>query len=448
MEKVKISFGRKLLTAVLVFLTATMLLLASAYISGTQLSKSTSAINHQKLPDSTVKVGSIYGENTPIYEKDLLPASYAAIVFGGRGGGAYGSEAAAKSLFDFAAEPLHAALSSQAKLSEITKEDFISATYGDYLALNFYSALPYQIVYALTGEYVAPLGSGTPINIDRVILSFPTNTSVKVYASDGEKYYLSDTPSNILAAEAYALAGDSRLNPFTVCENGVCVSGAPLMLAPVTLKNTVELTPSSKEALYSLFGYEYAENEGARSAHAVAPHGSMRLTSTSLTFTASQDSGLALSNFLPEAKSALDIKIYDILLGGISLAESVVASAPEAFLGIRFYPSGFYRDGDTYVLTLSALAENVTVGGTAYPHFARISVQSGRIKSVNIRFLTAEKDNVQTSSFSSMWQYDHASDTAKIDSIFPAYRPSSLPAEGINAAWYFTGEKLTGGDMK
>lgn len=446
MENVKISFGRKLLTAVLVFLTATMLLLAALYIGGSHFSAEGSAINLSRLPESTVKVGGTYGENTPVYEKNLLAVSFAAISFGGRGGGAYGNEAAAKALFEFAAEPIHFCLSSQSTLLKISTDEFLSATYGDYLYIGFVSPLPYQILYALTGENVSTAGSDCAVNADRIILSFPTNKTARLYISDGENCYVSNTKAQILGSAAYTLAGDSRLSDFSVKESGIAVSDASLMLSLLTLKTDDALTDTSKKKLYSLFGYEYAAESNARSISAVAPHGSMRITASSLSFNAAQDSGISISDFLPNAKSALDITIYDMLSGCVSLVEKIFESAPEVLKGISPYLCKFYRDGDTYTVIFGALSENVPIEGSAFPHLAKITMQNGRFKSINVRFLQIEKDNLSVPGFPSRWQYDHAAESATVRSLYPAYRPTVLPAENVGASWYFTGEKFSGGD--
>ena len=126
--KIKKSFGRRFATFLTVILTVSMLLLAAIYIGDTQFAAEGSAISLEKNPDGTVSVGGTYGENTPVYEKGLLPVSFAAIMYGGRGGGAYGGDDSAKALLEFASKLLHTCLEAGAQFREINKDAFLSAT--------------------------------------------------------------------------------------------------------------------------------------------------------------------------------------------------------------------------------------------------------------------------------------------------------------------------------
>ena len=441
--KIKKSFGRRFATFLTVILTISMLLLAAIYIGGTQFAADGSAISLEKNPEGTVGVGGTYGENTPVYEKGLLPISFAAIMYGGRGGGAHGSEAAAKAQLEFASELLHTCLESGAQFSEINKDAFLSATYGDYLYLDFLSSLPYQMLYALTGENISAARNDDALNIDRAILVFDAADTAKLCFSDGERFFVSDMAARVHHSELSALAGDSRLSPFTINEYGVPTSPASVMLPHLTLRAEADFSDAEKSEMYSVLGYTYTPQNVSDAV--VATHGTLRVTPTRLVFSASKDGGIPVSDFLADEKNLLDIGIYDILLGSVALCESLADSANGILSGADVYLESFYREDDVYTLIFGACSDSVRIYGTAYPYFAKITVQSGRFRSVEIRFLQAEKDSFSYPLLSSAWQYSHAAESASIYTLRPMYRVSILPSKEIAPAWFFTGEK-TGGE--
>lgn len=434
---------RNLMTFLVVILTLTMLFLATVYIGGIQSSNGGSAISLDKMSEGNVSVGSSYTESLPIYEKGLLKVSYAAIIFGGRGGGAHGSEAPAGNILDFATKPIHTALSSGASFEKIGENEFLAATYGDYIFIDFISSLPYQMLYALTGEYAMAARSEDAINADRIILSFPESNKAKLFLSDGSSFYTSDTLCEIRYTEALALAGDSRLSPFTVKPHGVPVSNAGLMLSPISASTSLSLSGEELGRLYSIFGFDY---DRARSPEAVAPHGTLQITPSFLAFSAAAEGGILISNLLPSPKDALDITIYDILLGSTALAESI-ADASGGLLGeASFFLKGFCRESDTYTVLLGAAIDSVEIIGGEYPYFAQISVQNGRFKEVKVHLASFGKNGLSAPVFHSLWQYSHASESADIYTLRLKYNLPQIPAEELSPVWYFTGSKHNGGE--
>lgn len=434
---------RNIMTVAVVFLTAVMLFLAAFYIGVTQFSRGGAAISLDEMPSGNVSVGSSYTENTPVYKKGLLPVSYAAILFGGKGGGVNGSEDAAKAVFDFAAEPIHASLSSEATFEKISENEFMSATYGDHLFLDFLSALPYQILYALTGEYASAARSEDAISIDRIILSFPKSDSAKLFFSDGESFYTSDKLCYVNRLEALALAGDSRLSAFELNAHGVPSSSATPMLSQISAYLPAAFSSGETEKLFSLFGYDETR---AQVAEAVAPHGTMRLTDVGLVFSGAAEGGLPVSDFLPSPKNALDITVYDVLIGSVALTESITDAAESALSGAMPFLKGFYRDGDTYTVIFGATCDSVEIRGETYPFFAKITVKGGRFADVFINFLAVEKVGHPLPVFHSEWQYAHASESADLNSLRLSYNLSLLPTKELSPAWYFTKNTQSGGE--
>ncbi|MBR5539563.1 MAG: hypothetical protein IKU61_06655 [Clostridia bacterium] len=441
--KIKKSFGRRFATFLTVILTFSMLLLAAIYIGGTQFASESAAINLDKKTDGTVTVGGIYDVNIPVYEKGLLPVSFAAISYGGEGGGAYGSDDSAKALSSFAAEPLHACLESGASFKEINKDAFLFAASGDFLYLDFLSSLPYQMIYALTGENLSPARYEEAINVDRVFILFPTGEKAMLYFSDGERFFASDAVAEVHRSELSALAGDSRLSSFTINEFGVPSSIAPVMLPHLTLKAETDFSDSETAEIFSLLGFDF--NPQSASDTAVATHGTLKLTPTRLVFAASMDGGIPVSDFLDAPKNPLDINIYDILLGGSTLCEKLIGTSRQVFGGANLYLENFYRTDDVYTLTFGACSDSVRIYGNALPFFAKITVQGGRFRSIETRFLQVEKDSFAYPLFSSAWQYSHASENAEIRTLRPMYRAMLLPEKDLAPAWFCTGEK-TGGE--
>ena len=217
MEKIKAKPIEIFKNIIIAILTVTMLLLAGLYIGGSQFMSNRGAINTVDMPNSSVTVGTDAPERSSLYKKDLLAVSYAAISCSG-GGGAYGNEPAARDLFDFAAEPIHSLLGSSATIEKTTKSAFENAlSNGRYIFFSLAAPLPYQVIYALSGEYLAPAGNDEAISSDTLLLSFSTDGKTALYLKNGEKYYLASADYRISLAEAAAMA-NSR----------ICSSSKPL----------------------------------------------------------------------------------------------------------------------------------------------------------------------------------------------------------------------------
>lgn len=440
MEKIKISFMARVRNVLLFVLTVTMLLLAVLYIGGSRRAENAAALHAEALPDGTVPLG----ENAPytesLHEKGLLPLAFAAIRYDGNGGGAYGGEAAAAALLEYAAEPIHHSLSNAFLLTEVPKSEFGLALFGDCLFLDFYSTLPYQMYYALCGEYVAAARSSVPVNADRLLLSFTESGTLTLYLSDGSTYYRAGQNYTYKATEIAALAADSRLSPFSISEAGVPRSTAAPRTATLSVSLGNGITPDRYEALLTLLGFRAAAGD-PHSQTLVDPHGTLRMTPTRFTFSASRDGGIAVSDLLDTAKDALDIGIYDILSASVSLLLQFRDILPTVSGdGLSVYLAAFSREEELFSVTFGVMANGIPVSGSTLPYLAKMTVQNGRFRSIELRYVAAEQSSYTGALFSSAWHFAHVKKSASPRSLRLYYRLPTLPAADLDAAWYYTAE--------
>ena len=446
MEKIRQKPIEIIKTYVIVFLTVTMLVLAGIYIGGSQFTSRSAAINASPLPEGAVPVGFDPPVSVAVYEKDLLAISYAAIRYAGSGGGAYGCEAAASDLAKFAAEPIHKCLSSSAEMSRVGIGDFQRAIASDkYIYISLANDLPYQIIHALTGEYGTAVGSEEAINVRHMLLYFGDFGKTTLYLLSGDNCFASSADYSMNISELAAMSSDSRLSAFEIGKNGIALSGASPSIQRISL--TKGVMPEGKEYSDLLEILEYSEMEfqprAVPWANLVAPHGTVQMNSEKLLFTASSDSGIAISDFLNDAKSELDIDMYDVLLASVELLERMRQAYP-AMTGGAFstYISGFYHENDVFTVEFGLCDGYMPLSGDAYPYLARFTVLSGKFKSIDLRFIGAERLGYTSLLFSSAWEYGYAAETYDIHSLGLRFKVDALPKEELDARWYFTGEPL------
>lgn len=441
MEKIKRSFASRVRNVLLFLLTLSMLILAILYIGGSQRADGAAALLASPLPEGAVPVGEDLPHTEPLYEKDLLPLAFAAIRFGGKSGGAYGGEAAASALLDYAAEPLHHSLSGAFLLTAVPRSEFGLALFGDYLYLDFYKPLPYQMYYAFTGEYTAAARSSVAVNADRLLLSFAENGTATLYLSDGVHVYRAGQNYVYKATELATLAADSRLSAFSMTERGVPKCSAAPRTDTLTLKSDGEITEAQYLALLSLLEFRAAGAGDPRSATLVDPHGTLRLTPSRFVFSASSDGGIAVSNLLDTAKDTLDIDLYDILAASVTLLEQLQATLPAAAgAGLAPYLAAFSHENDVFTVTFGVAANGIPIVGASFPFFARMTVQSGRFRTVELRYVHAEQSGIARTLFSSAWSYTHAAKRGTLHSLRLFYQLPALPTEALDASWYCTYE--------
>lgn len=441
MEKIKHSFADKLRNVLITLLTLTMLLLAVLYIGGSQFAADSSALRTDGLSAGALTVGENATLAKAVYEKELLPVSFAGIRFSGVGGGIYGGEKAATALAEFAAEPIHLCLGAGSVLSEVSAAEFTAAMTGNYLFLDLLTALPYQMIYILTGEYDSVAASDAAIRADRLLMAFAADSRIALYLSNGRKYYRSEREYPYKASEIATLAKDSRLADFKLAPNGVAQCTGSPHAPSLSLSNGGNLTPEQYAAVHTLFGFRpTAGNIEVQSL--VDPHGTLQLAKSRLSFTASSDGGISVSSLLDTAKDTLDIDTYDILIAGLSFVEQIREILPTATGGtLSPYLKSFSRDEDTYTVVFGLQTNSIAVAGDAYPYFAKFTVQNGFFQTIDLRLLTATASSYTRTLFPSGWHYAHAAETAVPRTLRLQYRAETLPEENLDAVWYYTDTK-------
>lgn len=441
MEKIKKTFMARVRNVLLFVLTVTMLLLAVLYLGGSQRSEGAAALRAEALPDGTVPIGETVPVTVALYQKDLLPLAFAGIRFQENGGGAYGGEAAAAALLEYAAEPIHHSLSGAFLLTEVSASEFADALRGDYLFLDFYSVLPYQMYYALTGEYTAAARSSVAVGADRLLLSFTEAETVTLYLSDGAVFYRAGQTFAYKETEVSAIAADSRLSPFTVSEKGVPQCTAAPQTTTISLSANGEISKAQYESLLQLLAFRTTAANDPQSQTLVDPHGTLRMTPSRFLFSASRDGGIAVSDLLHTPKDTLDIDIYDILSACISMLEQLRITLPQVSgEGLSVYLDTFSREEDIFTVTFGAMANRIPTGGGTLPYLAKMTVQNGRFRSIELRYIRAEFSSYASTLFSSAWHYAYAAKKETPRSLRLYYRVPTLPTAELDAIWYYTAE--------
>lgn len=445
MEKIKRSPLENVKTVIIAILTVSMLTLAALYIGGTQFSSNNSAISAHPLPSGAVAVGEDAPIQTELYEKGLIKVSYIGVRYGDIGGGAYGAEQASSSLLSFSLEGIHELLSSDSTLKEASAEEFFEAASSKrYVCLSLHSPIPYQTIYALSGEYTSPVGYEKPISPVVMLLAFDAEGKASLYMRDGENYYVSYGNYTAKPSELLAIASDSRLYDFEIL-NGIPLSESSPTVLPIKLTNQEIPGGEALENVFALLDYDRSDSQPISTSethNVVAPHGNLLCAKGRILYNAANEGGISMLDFLTNKKSELDLGLEDILEASVSLTQSLLdtCKTPETATP-DIYLDGFYRNDDTYTVILGAITEGIPIKGNAFPYSAKITVQNGKIKGLDLRLVSLQSNGLPFSPFSSAWEYRHAAKSANIHSIGLYYRADTLEAEKIDAAWYFTGER-------
>lgn len=444
MKKIKQKPFENFKTVLIVLLVITMLILASFYIGGTQFLTSNSALNAQDMPVGSVEAGGEIPDSVTVYEKNLLLMSYIGVRCEGVGGGAYGSELAADDLFEFAREPLHYLLSSSVNVQKSSAEEFEEALSGDrYICIEFVSALPYQILYSLTGEYNAPFGSDSAINPKTVLISVDADGKATLYMYCEDEVYSAKSDYILRPSELLAMASDSRLGSFFVAD-GIMLSESAPLVQTLSMSKAIINDINELNGLLSLLDYDSLDGDKVSQNRYtfVAPHGTLSLRYGKLSYIAGSESGIPMSLFLDSSKSDLDMDINDVLLSTVSLTEQMRAAASGAMGStLDVYLDGFYRKDDVYTVEFVFCEDGIPVFGEGLNCFAKVMVQGGRLKELDVNLVSAEKSGYTYSPFSSAWEYRYALTGAEIESVCLRYDIVSLPCDGLGASWYYTGER-------
>ena len=430
----------KFKTAVAALLMLLMLFSAGVFIGGSQFSDGGAAASRASLPVGAVKAGEDAPALTSLHERGLLMAEFAAVSYQGARGGAFGS-AVPESLFTLAKPLIHEALSGGAALAATTHSALEAATEGDFLCLRLPAALPYQMIYALTGDIEQAATAETAVNASFLLLAFDGEGQGTLYLADGEVCFVSDAALSVRPAALALLAGDEALSDFRFADNLLPVSDAPAFAFPLSVSDgaTHPLAAGIGDELLYLFGFN-PDRGDALSAAVVEPHGSFAVDRTCIRFTASLDGGLSAAKFIDSVKDAFDIGIYDLLDAAFGLLDRVRALDSDSFGGdASIFLKGFYKEDDGYTLVFGVAYGGVEITGGSVPYFAKFSAKGGAFTAVEVRRLCVTRGALGRTLFSSAWQYAHASRYAGeggLRALRLLYRVDALPAEECVASWY------------
>ncbi len=430
----------KFKTAVAALLILLMLFSAGVFIGGSQFSDGGAAVSRISLPAGAVKAGEEPPALTALYERGLLMAEFAAVSYNGEGGGAFGS-AVPESVFTMAMPLVHEALSRGATLVETTRPALEAAAEGNFLCLRLPAALPYQMIYALTGEIGQAATAETAVSASLLLLAFDAEGEGTLYLSDGEVCFMSDAALSVRPAALALLAGDDALSDFRFADNLLPVSDAPAFAFPLSVSDgaTQPLAAGIGDDLLYLFGFN-PDRGDALSAAVVEPHGSLSIDRVGIRFAASRDGGLSAAKFIDSGKDEFDIGIYDLLSAAVGLLDRVRTLDPASFGGdASLFLKGFYKENDGYTLVFGVAVGGVEITGDNVPYFARFSARGGVFTAIEVRRLRVTRGALGRTLFSSAWQYAHASRYAGeggLHTLRLLYRVDALPAEECVASWY------------
>lgn len=430
----------KFKTAVVALLFLLMLFFAGVFIGGSQFSDGGAAASRISLPAGAVKAGDDAPEQTALYERGLLMAEFAAVSYNGAGGGAFGS-AVPESVITMAQPLIHEALSGDAALASVPRAALEAATGGDFLCLRLPAALPYQMLYALTGEIGQVAAAETAVNASFLLLAFDGEGQGTLYLADGEVCFASDAVLSVRPAALALLAGDGALSDFDFADNLLPVGDAPAVAFPLSVSDgtTQPLAADIGDDLLYLFGFN-PDRGDAFAAAVVEPHGSFAVDCTGIRFTASRDGGLSAAKFIDSGKDEFDIGIYDLLDAAVGLLDRVRALDAASFGGdASLFLKGFYKENDGYRLVFSLAYSGVEITGDSVPYFAAFSAKGGVFTAVEVRRLRVARGALTRTLFSSAWQYAYASRYAGeggLRTLRLLYKVDALPAEECIASWY------------
>ncbi len=429
-------------TGAILLLTVTMLLFAALYIGGAQFAAGTAADTAIPLSGGAVPAGKEYTSVPALFERGLLFAEFAAVSDGAGSAGAFGFEPAAQAVYSFALQAVHDSLASGAEITEITEAEFCAAAAGRHVYLQFPSALPYQILYALTGEAVSA-AKADAFTVERLFLRVSEDGKAILYTSGRGQYRCADAGAWVSLVELGLLAADDRLAPVEFTASGIALCEKSPAVYPVSLTRggAFGMDNAAYRAILYLLGYNPDRASAAYSFETVRtivePHGTFSLSDTMLVYSAAKDSGISIADFLSAAKSELDVGLYDALEAAAQMAERLREIAPQAFGGAAgYFVKDVYRDGDAYTVIFGYELNSIEITGAALPYFAKITVQNGRFKRIEARGLLCTQGSYRNTLFPSGWCYRYAADETDIEAIRLIYPAVKESVDERNASWY------------
>lgn len=140
-------------------------------------------------------------------------------------------------------------------------------------------------------------------------------------------------------------------------------------------------------------------------------------------------------------KDTLDIGIYDILSACVSILEQLRTILPQCSgEDLAIYLDSFSHAEDIFTVTFGVTANGIPAKGGTLPYLAKMTVQNGRFRSIELRYVRAESGSYTGTLFSSAWHYAHAAKKETPRTLRLYYRVPTLPAAELDALWYYTAE--------
>ena len=285
-------------TILLVCLIVLMLAAAGVYIGGSQFARAGAADVRTLPPDGTVPVGTDAPATRTLADAGLLVPEAAAVRAGSTTVGAFAGDIP-DTVTSLAFPLIHAALAADATLSDTTAQALADAAAGNFILLRLPGALPYQLLYALTGDVDKAAASDHAVSADVLLLAFDGDGTGRLFLSDGTTCAVSDKPIPVRMGTLTALTGSENLSAVTVADNLLPVGDVSVTIFPLTVEDGADhpLSADAGNALLSLFAFN-PDRHRLSAQSVVEPHGSLTLSRARMTFAASREGGIPMASFL------------------------------------------------------------------------------------------------------------------------------------------------------
>lgn len=425
-------------TILLVCLIVLMLAAAGVYIGGSQFARAGAADVRTLPPDGTVPVGTDAPATRTLADAGLLVPEAAAVRAGSTTVGAFAGDIP-DTVTSLAFPLIHTALAADATLSDTTAQALADAAAGNFILLRLPGALPYQLLYALTGDIDKAAASDHAVSADVLLLAFDDDGTGRLFLSDGTACAVSDKPIPVRMGTLTALTGSEHLSAVTVADNLLPVGDVSVTIFPLTVEDGADhpLSADAGNALLSLFAFN-PDRHRLSAQSVVEPHGSLTLSRARMTFAASRDGGIPIASFLEDGKDVRDIGIYDILTAAATFADRLRAINTANFGGAATpFLKGFYKDGDGYTVRFGLLYNGIELCGAALPDFLTLTVSGGMFTAVEVRRICAVREGTSLTLFPASWQYAAAAahTDGGLRSLRLLYAIDTIPA-ACDAGWY------------
>lgn len=430
----------KFKTILLACLTVLMLTAAGIYIGGSQFTHTGAAASRTALPDGAVRAGADAPDMRTLADAGLLVPTAAIVSAAGTTAGAFAGDIP-DTVTALAYPLIHQALAADATLTATDFAAVTAAAAGDCIYLQFAGALPYQLLYALTGDIEKAAAADRALNADTLLLAFDEDGTGRLYLTDGTNCAVSDKPVSVRAGALAALTASDALTAAYFADNLVPVGETAVTAAPITVEDGAShpLSADAGRALLSLFAFNPDRHRLSAQA-IVEPHGSLSVTTARIGFTASRDGGIPIASFLEGKKDARDIGIYDILTAAAAFADRLREIDGASFGGAAApFLQHFYKDGDGYTVAFGLLYDGIPLGGDAVPAFLSLTASGGMFTAAEVRRLSVSRAGAGLTLFPAAWQYATAAQNAGeggLHSLRLLYAPDALTTAACDAAWY------------